>query len=93
MRKTVDLLDGAVLMTKRMEGTDGTEFPSHTASLESALVILEGSCTIVFPDAAHELRPGDTFIVPADVVHHVMGTPDFTAIHIMPKDIRFDFRV
>jgi len=30
-------------MTKRMEGTDGAEFPKHTASLESALV---GQCRI-----------------------------------------------
>lgn len=93
MRRTVDLLEGAVLMTKRMEGTDGTEFPEHTASLESALVMLEGSCSVVFPDATHELRRGDTFIVPAGVVHHVVGTPDFAAVHIMPRDIRFDFRV
>lgn len=93
MRKTVDLLQGAVLMTKRMEGTDGTEFPRHTASLESALVMLEGSCTITFPDAVHELRPGDTFIVPADLVHHVVATPNFKAIHIMPRDIRFNFTV
>lgn len=93
MRRTVDLLDGAVLMTKRMEGTDGAEFPRHTASLESALVILEGSCTVVFPDATHELRPGDTFIVPAGVVHQVVGTPDFKAVHILPKGIRFDFAV
>ena len=92
MRRTVDLRDGAVLMTKRMEGTEGTEFPRHTASLESVLVMLEGSCTITFPDAAHELHPGDTFIVPADEVHHVVGTPDFKAIHIMPRNIRFDFR-
>lgn len=80
-------------MTKRMEGTDGAEFPKHTASLESALVLLEGSCTISFPDAVQELQPGDTFIVPADVVHFVVGTPDFRAIHIMPKDIHFDFTV
>lgn len=93
MRRTVDLLEGAVLMTKRMEGTDGTEFPRHTASLESALVILEGSCTVVLPDAAQELRAGDTFIVPAGVIHQVVGTPDFQAIHILPKDIRFDFTV
>lgn len=93
MRKTVDLREGAVLMAKRMEGTDGTEFPKHTASLESVLVMLEGSCTIHFPDAAHELSPGDTFIVPAGVVHQVIATPDFAAVHIMPRDIRFDFRV
>ncbi|AXH97914.1 cupin domain-containing protein [Ornithinimicrobium avium] len=76
-----------------MRGTDGTAFPRHTASVESVLVLLEGSCTISFPDAAHELRAGDTFVVPADEVHQVVGTPDFTAVHVMPKDIRFDFRV
>lgn len=79
-------------MTKRMEGTDGSEFPRHTASHESVLVVMTGKCRIVFPDAAHDLNPGDTFIVPADEVHQVIGQPDFTAIHIMPKDIRFDFR-
>ena len=92
MRRTVSLSDGAVLITKRMEGTDGSEFPRHTASHESVLVVMTGKCRIVFPDAAHDLNPGDTFIVPADEVHQVIGQPDFTAIHIMPKDIRFDFR-
>ena len=93
MRKTADLQEGAVLVTKQMVGTDGTAFPPHTASLESALIVVEGSCTITFPDATHELRGGDTFVIPADEVHHVTGTPDFTAVHVMPKDIRFDFRV
>lgn len=93
MRDTTSLQDGAQLMTKRMEGTEGTEFPPHTASLESALVLLEGSCTVTFPDRAHDLRPGDTLVVPADEMHRVAGTPDFVAIHVMPRDIRFDFRV
>lgn len=93
MRKTTPLREGADLVTKEMKGTDGTAFPRHTASLESALVLLQGSCTISFPDAVHELRAGDTFVVPADEAHQVVGTPDFTAVHIMPKDIRFDFNV
>lgn len=92
MRKTVSLKDGEVLMTKRMEGTDGTAFPKHTASRESVLVMLEGACTITFGEEVHELVAGDTFIVPADAPHQVVGKPDFKAIHIMPKDIRFDFR-
>lgn len=93
MKTTVPLNEGAVLATKRMVGTNGTAFPKHTASLESSLVVLEGTCTITFADAVHELRAGDTFIVPADEVHQIVGTPDFTAIHIMPKDIRFQFTV
>ncbi len=93
MKRTVSLKEGDALMTKRMEGTAGTSFPKHTASLESALVILDGVCTITFDGTTYELRAGDTFIVPADEAHQVAGNPDFTAIHIMPKTIRFDFRV
>lgn len=93
MKKTTPLSEGEVLVTKEMRGTDGTEFPRHTASLESVLVMLEGSATITFGDTVHELRAGDTFVVPADEVHQVVGTPDFTAVHIMPKDIRFAFTV
>lgn len=93
MRQTTPLREGAVLVTKEMKGTDGTEFSRHAASLESVLVVLDGSCTLTLADAAHELRAGDTFVVPADEIHQVAGTPDFTAVHVMPKDIRFDFRV
>lgn len=93
MKQTTSLESGTVLMTKRMEATDGTEFPRHTASLESVLVLLEGSCTVTFPEAVHELRVGDTLVVPADEVHQVVGAPDFVAVHVMPREIRFDFRV
>ncbi|RSZ64200.1 cupin domain-containing protein [Corynebacterium hylobatis] len=93
MRKTTSLKDGTVLSTKRMEGVDGAGFPPHTASHESALVILEGTCTITFGEVSHELHAGDTFIIPADEVHQVVGLPDFTAIHVMPRDIRFNFKV
>lgn len=64
MRQTTPLREGAVLVTKEMKGTDGAEFPSHTASLESVLVVMDGSCTISFGDVVHELRAGDTFVVP-----------------------------
>ena len=93
MRQTTALQEGEVLVTKKMRGTDGTAFPRHSASKESALIVLDGSCTLAFPDAVHELSVGDTFVVPADEVHQIVGTPDFTAVHVMPKDIRFDFTV
>lgn len=92
MYRTVPLEEGDVLVTKRMEGADSAEFPRHSASLESALVVLEGSCTITFGEDAHTLNTGDTFIVPADDVHQVIANPDFKAVHIMPKDIRFHFK-
>jgi quercetin dioxygenase-like cupin family protein len=93
MRQTTPLREGAVLVTKEMKGTEGAQFPAHTASLESVLVVMDGSLTITLGEAEHQLGVGDTFVVPADVVHTIVGTPDFTAVHVMPKDIRFDFRV
>lgn len=92
MYKTVSLNEGEALVTKRMEGSDGAAFPRHSASLESALVVLEGSCTITFSHDVHTLHAGDTFVVPADDVHQVISNPDFKAIHIMPKDICFSFK-
>lgn len=92
MKQTVPLDEGSNLVAKRMVGTEGTPFPRHTASHESVLVVVEGSCTITFPDVVHELQTGETFIVPANEVHQVVGTPDFAAVHIMPKDIRFTFK-
>lgn len=93
MKKTISLDEGAELVAKQMVGTEGTPFPPHSASRESVLVMVGGSCTITFPDAVHTLQAGDTFIVPAGEVHHIVGTPDFTAVHIMPKGIRFNFIV
>lgn len=93
MKRTRLLQEGAVLRTKEMKGAQGAVFPKHTASLESALIMLEGTATITFPDAAHTLRAGDTFIVPAGEVHQVAASPDFTAVHVMPNDIRFNFNV
>lgn len=92
MYKTVALEEGNVLVTKRMEGDEGSAFPKHTASLESALVVLEGTLTISFGDVVHTLQAGDTFVVPADDVHQVKAAPEFQAIHIMPKNIRFNFK-
>lgn len=93
MKKAISLGEGEELVTKMMIGTEATPFPRHTASRESVLVVVKGTCTITFDDAVHELRTGDTFIVPANEVHHVVGQPDFKAVHVMPKDIRFDFNV
>lgn len=93
MRRTRDLLEGAALVTREMTAAHGAEFPWHTASLESVLVVTEGTAAFEFPDEAHVLGAGDSFIVPADIPHRVVGSPGFTAVHVMPKEIRFDFRV
>lgn len=92
MYTTVALEEGNVLITKRMEGSSRAAFPKHSASLESALVVVEGTCTLTFGEVVHTLQAGDTFVIPADDVHQVTAAPDFKAIHVMPKDIRFTFK-
>lgn len=91
MRRVTTLANGAALVAKRMTGSSGTAFPEHTASLESALVVTDGQCVIRFPDDDHQLGAGDSHVIPADEWHQVVADPQFTAVHVMPKDIRFTF--
>lgn len=89
--KVTPLEEGVFWVTKRMEATSGLAMPGHTASIESVLVVTEGRCIVKFRDAEHRLSDGDSFVVPADVWHQVVADPDFKAVHVMPKEIRFKF--
>ncbi|HLS26783.1 MAG TPA: AraC family ligand binding domain-containing protein [Beutenbergiaceae bacterium] len=92
MKKVTALQEGSLFSAKQMQGASGTAFPGHTASTESVLVVTEGRCIIEFAGSSHTLSAGDAFVVPPEEWHQVTGDPDFTAVHVMPKDIRFDFR-
>lgn len=91
MKKVTPLKKGADFVTKRMEADSGTAFPKHTASVESVLVVTQGRCVVKFPDTDHALEAGDSFVVPAEEWHQVVADPEFSAVHIMPHQIRFDF--
>lgn len=91
MKKVTPLKKGDDFVTKRMEGDSGSAFPEHTASVESVLVVTQGRCLVKFPDADHAVEAGDSFVVPADVWHQVVADSDFSAVHIMPHQIRFEF--
>lgn len=83
--------EGSLFDTKRMEAEEGVSWPRHKASTESVLVVTEGRCIVEFPDSDHRVSAGDSLIIPADIWHEVVPAPEFKAIHIMPKDIRFTF--
>ena len=85
------LEEGTLFVTKRMEATEGISWPRHRASVESVLVVTEGRCIFKFPDADHGVSAGDSLVIPADVWHKIVADPAFTAVHIMPKEIRFTF--
>lgn len=89
--KVTPLEEGELFETKQMEATSGKLLPRHKASIESVLVVKEGACKVAFPDTDHLLESGDSLIIAADLWHQISGNPDFKAIHIMPKEIRFEF--
>lgn len=85
------LEEGVLFDTKRMEASEGVQWPRHKASEESVLVVTEGQLIVEFPDAKPLLSAGESVVIPADVWHEIVPDPAFTAIHIMPKGIRFTF--
>ena len=88
---TRSLEEGELFDTKQMAADSGAAMPRHRASIESALIVTEGRCIVRFDDEDRRLSVGDSLILPADVWHAVVADPEFTAIHIMPKGIRFTF--
>ena len=91
LSRVTPLNEGALFVTKRMEATAEHAMPRHTASVESVLVVTSGHCVVAFDDARHSVSAGDSFVVPAGVAHQVIAAPEFVAVHVMPKEIRFDF--
>ncbi|NWN90283.1 cupin domain-containing protein [Marinobacter adhaerens] len=89
--KVTPLQKGSLFVTKRMEATSGTSMPRHKSSIESVLVVTDGQCLIRFDDEDHAVAQGESFVVPAQLWHQVVADPDFKAVHIMPKEIRFEF--
>lgn len=88
---TTPLAEGSSLVAKQMHGSSGSPFPRHKASVESVLVVTEGRCTIRFETSHQTLAAGHTAVIPADEWHQVEAEPHFTAVHVMPKEIRFTF--
>ena len=85
------LAEGTVFETKRMEATEGVQWPRHKASEESVLVVTEGSLLVKYADSQPSLTAGESIVIPPDVWHEIVPNPTFKAIHIMPKGIRFTF--
>ncbi len=85
------LAEGEKLTAKQMRAKAGELLPKHTANLESVLVVMEGVCVLTLENTDHSLKTGDSFIVPADIIHQIRAVEDFKAVHIMPKEIEFTF--
>lgn len=89
--RVTPLEEGTLFITKRMEATEGISWSPHRASVESVLVVTEGRCIFKFSAADHTVSAGGSFVIPAGVWHEIVADPAFTAVHIMPREIRFTF--
>lgn len=89
--KTTLLDEGKKLRAKQMEARSGQLLPKHKASEESALVVIEGACVLKKAESEYTLEQGDSVVIPSDEWHQIKAIRDFKAIHVMPKDIRFEF--
>lgn len=83
--------EGKNLLTKQMRAHAGQLLPKHRANLESAIVLVQGECAMMLDQEEHILHQGESLVIPAEVWHQIRAMEDFTAIHIMPKGIRFEF--
>jgi len=85
------LAEGKSLIAKQMSAGAGELLPQHHASLESVIVMMEGSCILHLEERDIILNPGDTFVIPAKVKHQLEAIEDFNAVHVMPGEIKFEF--
>ena len=91
-KPTTKLLEeGELFDTKQMSARGGATMPRHKASTESALIVTQGQCVVHFDERARTLAQGESVILGEGVWHAVQADPEFTAVHIMPKGIRFTF--
>lgn len=89
--KVTQLAIGEELNAKQMEAKAGELLPKHLATIESVLVMIEGECSINLNGIDHNLKVGDSFIVPPHLKHQIKAITDFKAVHIMTNDIKFEF--
>lgn len=89
--KVTPLQKGGVFATKQMEAKAGDLLPRHKASLESVLIVIEGECNFELEGVTQNLKAGTHIIVPKEAWHQIQAVKNLRAIHIMPKNISFDF--
>jgi quercetin dioxygenase-like cupin family protein len=70
----------------------GAEFPIHIHPEEQITVVLEGSVVFSVEGEAHELGPGETYVVAPEVEHGLRAGPEgarFLAV-IVPRRVGSD---
>lgn len=82
---------GTELVAKQMQSKAGDILPKHLANVESILFIHEGECILHIKGEEVPLKAGEGYVIPENEKHQIEVTANFKGLHVMPKDIRFEF--
>lgn len=85
------IASGKNLIAKQMQAEAGALLPKHLADKESILFIHEGECILNMNGEDIVLKRGEGYIIPPHVRHQIRVTSDLKGLHIMPKEIQFEF--
>jgi quercetin dioxygenase-like cupin family protein len=69
-------VDGKEATLAAIELAPGTVVPEHNHVNEQTGMLVRGSLTFRIGDETKELRPGSTWVIPADVPHAVEAGPE-----------------
>ena len=73
---------GAEATLAAIELEPGTKVPEHQHVNEQTGMLIRGSLTFRIGDETQELRPGSTWVIPADVRHSVDAGPEGASIQV-----------
>lgn len=82
---------GKRFKTLKVSAKGGMQMPSHHATEETVIVVLEGAGVLNFEDGDHALQAGESIIIPAGLAHKLTVLEDFKAVVIMPITGEIEF--
>jgi quercetin dioxygenase-like cupin family protein len=95
MGELVNYQEGAVVsrtLIKRQTGTvtlfafdKGQGLSEHTAPFDALVYIIDGSAEITIAGQAHQLKAGETILMPADKPHALQAVEQFKMLLVMIK--------
>ena len=70
--------------------SSGSALPMHAHPHEQTGFLVDGHLILTVGDARHDVRPGDSWCIPADVVHGAEVLEDSTAVEVF-SPVREDY--
>jgi len=68
----------------------GAQLPSHCHPQEQTGYLVSGKMKLIIGDTSYTVRPGDSWSIPSDIVHHADVLEDSVAIEVF-SPVRKDY--